>query len=61
MSLEWLRAEATAQGLPLTDEDLETIRDQVEKNKTALAAVRPQQTHGLEPPYIFVPENPRAG
>jgi hypothetical protein len=59
VSLKWLKAEATAQGLSLTDEDLEAIGRQVEKNKTALAGVRPQETHGLEPPYIFAPGNSR--
>ena len=61
VSLEWLRDEATRQGLFLTDEDLEVIRDLVEKNRSALAAVRPEETHGLEPPYLFAPGMYRPG
>lgn len=54
VSLDWLRAEAAAQGLALTDQDLEAIRADVEKNKAALATIRPDKTQGLEPPCQFV-------
>ena len=55
VSLEWLRGEAMAQGLALSEEDLKLIQAQVEKNKKALATIRPRETHGLEPPYQFAP------
>ncbi|MBI4277066.1 MAG: hypothetical protein HY660_01310 [Armatimonadetes bacterium] len=55
VTLEWLRAEAARQGLPLDDEDLRAIRDLLEKTKSALAVVRPADTENLLPPYTFPP------
>jgi hypothetical protein len=51
---EWLRAEALAQGLALTDADVDAIYERLALVKAALAAQRPEQTETLEPPYRFV-------
>ncbi len=53
MDLDWLRAEAARQGLPLTDDDLLFIRDKVMRVREALADCWWPELEGLEPPYGF--------
>jgi hypothetical protein len=53
MDVTWLRAEAVRQGLDLTDDDLVSIAQQLERSRRALAAARPAETLGLEPAYRF--------
>lgn len=56
MDLERLRAEAARQGLTLlTDEDLLAIGRMVEESRRALAAARPAEAEGVEPPLWLVP------
>ncbi len=53
--LEWLRAEATHQGLDLTDADLAAVYERLARIKAALAAVRPTSTEDVEPALHFAP------
>lgn len=53
--LESLRAEAQRQRLDLSDDDLVAILEKLRQTKTALAAMCPEKTEGLEPPYRFMP------
>jgi hypothetical protein len=55
VDLDWLRAEAARQGLPLTDDDLVVIRDKVNRVRAALADCRWPELEGLEPAYHFEP------
>jgi hypothetical protein len=49
LSLEWFRAEALRQELPLDEEDLEAIAAFVNGARAALDLHRPRETEGLEP------------
>ena len=49
LPLEWFRAEALRQQLPLDDEDLEAIAAFVNGARAALDMHRPRETEGLEP------------
>ncbi len=49
LSLEWFRAEASRQRLPLDEEDLRAIAEFVNRARAALDAHRPRDTEGLEP------------
>ena len=60
VELNWLRAEAAHQGLPLTDDDLRAIQQLLERTKAALAAARPEDTDRLEPAYEFAPRRSRS-
>ena len=49
LPLEWFRAEALRQQLPLDEEDLAAIRAFVNEARAALDIHRPRATEGLEP------------
>jgi len=49
LPLEWFRAEALRQGLPLDQEDLQAIATFVNEAREALDRHRPRETEGLEP------------
>ena len=49
LPLEWFRAEASRQRLPLDDEDLRAIAAFVNEARAALDMHRPRDTEGLEP------------
>ena len=49
LPLEWFRAEALRQELPLDEADLKAIAAFVNGARTALDTNRPHQTEGLEP------------
>jgi hypothetical protein len=49
LPLEWFRAEAARQGLPLDEEDLQAIAGFVNDARAALDVHRPRETEGLEP------------
>lgn len=53
--LELLRAEATRQGLALTDEDLKAIQAILEPIQADLARLRSMTSEIFEPPYHFTP------
>ena len=49
LPLDWFRAEASRQRLPLDEEDLQAIAEFVNKARKALDVHRPRDTEGLEP------------
>jgi hypothetical protein len=55
VQLEWLRAEAASLGLALSEEDLASIRDALEKTRAGLAAVRPDLPQWDDPAVGFLP------
>ena len=52
---DWLRAEATRLGLPLSEEDLAAIGDALEKTRAALVTARRDSPEWDDPPVEFLP------
>src|SRR3954447_3123682 len=54
-----LRRQAELLGVELTDEDLASIAQILDKSRASTDPLRPTTTDGLEPSYVFTPVRPR--